>query len=263
MLKLIASVALLMSSSAMASKFYVLNYNNVKMISSQGQDTLKLKQKLKATYPGIQLQKMELMSVMMVGKTKHGQGWAELRVGQSYSPNQTVKGKPFKFQSGADKSYDRILFENPKTNSQGPWQIKLQGQFRVKHVVVELSKKIVQKNLQLVYNIHRNTMAGAPNTLFLKNRLKNTYGINTQLYKIKGVTIVGKSQFGQGTVRLKVGTALSIPTKMAGNPVIFQTNGNFDTDYLANPKNNSNGVWQLKLKGNIKIKKVIVHLIKK
>jgi hypothetical protein len=110
----------------------------------RGQQTLPLKRMIKAQYPNIRLQKFEILRVRVVGKSKRGNGTAELSVGQQTSYPVYLNGNGQDFQVNAPYTWDRQVIQNPKNNSNGPWQIKLQGNIKIKRVVVILEKQDIR-----------------------------------------------------------------------------------------------------------------------
>ncbi|MBT3236625.1 MAG: hypothetical protein HN353_11780 [Bdellovibrionales bacterium] len=98
-------------------------------------------------------------------------------------------------------------------------------------------------------------------TIKLRQKLRQQHGIVSQGRQLVAAVVVGKSKHGMGTVKLKVGGALSYAQTLDGYPSEFNRGGNFYRVRIQNPQSyNSQGVWQLKLKGNIKIKKVVLIL---
>lgn len=114
----------------------------------------------------------------------------------------------------------------------------------------------------LHYNKHIKTNGGVK-TLKLKNKLQNAYGANTNQLELKSVILVAKSKHGNGKALLKVGNATTGFKVVPGQPFKFHQAGYFYQKVFFNPKANSNGVWQLKLKGNFKVKRVIVKAVPK
>lgn len=250
------------AAPAFAGDFYVIDLGDAHMRSGQGQDTIKLKQKLKQQHH-VDLRDAELLSVMMVAKTRKGSGKAHLVVGQNTTGKQVFGGTAANFKSTSDKTYDRHLFLNPKDNSKGRWQIKLKGNFMVRQMVVEIGT--ADEDLYLDYS-HKHMRSGQGNdTLKLRTKAKNQHGIQTQDYDLHGITLIAKTRKGSGKARLKVGGELSTAQVVDGQASNFQDSSDW-TYYkyeFDNPKENSNGVWQVKLKGNFKVSEVILHMTKK
>ena len=261
---LIASlITILFSLPAMAGDFYMLDIGDKHMKSGQGQDTIRIKRQLRLQYPGIELQNVDLLSVMMVAKTRKGQGKARLLVGQNGTAKQVFGGNVATFKSTGEKTFDRHLFLNPKNNSNGRWQMKLQGNFIVRQIVVEIG--VSETDLRLDYSHSHMKSGQGDDTLKLRAKAKNQHGINTQDYNLEGITLIAKTRKGQGKARLKVGGELSAAQRIGGTPSEFHDDSQwtyYEADFL-NPKENSNGAWQVKLQGNFKIKEVILHMTKK
>ena len=219
---------------------------------------------MRQQHPGVVDRDSELMSVMLVSKTRGGQGTATLKVGPQTTTRQTVAGNRTDVKSISDSSYDRTLFKNPKANSRGAWQIHTRGRFNVRQAVVEIGVSGLDLSLDYA-DLHVRTGAGDNGILRLRNKARQDHGIRTQDYELEKVTIIGKSRRGNGTATLFVGNAASFSEVLDGNPQKFvQKNlGSFDVVEIQNPKVNSNGSWQIELQGNIKIREVKLHMIKK
>ncbi|MCF8058989.1 MAG: hypothetical protein K9K67_06820 [Bacteriovoracaceae bacterium] len=101
------------------------------------------------------------------------------------------------------------------------------------------------------------------NTLFLKKEVTKLYPrINFQNWDLKRVVLVAKSARGFGEAYLKVGRDESRIETIDGNRFDFNDPGNFDRiPFVASGPDN--GVWQIHLKGRIKVKKVALILQKK
>jgi hypothetical protein len=108
----------------------------------QGQSTLKLKVLAKAQYPGLNLGKFDLERVRLVAKSRRGNGKATLRVGQRMSNTKRIAGTQSDFRGNQGYTYDRLVFTNPKNNSNGNWQMDLGGKIKVKRVVLFLDRKV-------------------------------------------------------------------------------------------------------------------------
>ena len=107
----------------------------------RGNPTLFLKRELLNQYPGINIADYRLRRVVLVAKTKAGHGSAQLRVGPELSPQYRVNGAPRSFHSYHPESFDRIRIRNPFYDSWGPWQLFLQGNFKVRKIVLVVEKR--------------------------------------------------------------------------------------------------------------------------
>lgn len=110
----------------------------------RGQQTLPLKGMIKAQHPNIRLDRFDLLKVRVVGKSKRGNGTATLTVGQRASHPVYLNGNRDDFHVNAPYTWDRHVIHNPKNNSNGPWQIQLQGNIKIKRIVAVLDRAIVQ-----------------------------------------------------------------------------------------------------------------------
>ena len=129
--------------SVMASKErYVLDFNDSHIRGHRGEAaTIYLKKSLKAQYPWLHVADLELKKVVLVAKSKRGNGGVELRVGKWTTDRCQVGGDPWLFQDDSTYTYDKIRFRNPSRSSQGPWQIHLRGNFKVSKVIVVVKKQ--------------------------------------------------------------------------------------------------------------------------
>jgi len=117
------------------------------------------------------------------------------------------------------------------------------------------------KRFELTFN--RNRVFRGEHTVFIKRRLREEYGVNLKRFRIKAVVLVAKSRHGRGKSYLTVGDASSFEKIIDGRPYEFRGRGGYNRVRFRNPKRNSRGPWQLHLRGQIKIKKVIVKLERK
>ncbi len=115
---------------------------------------------------------------------------------------------------------------------------------------------------KFVLHVGRRIFQGQ-STLPLKRMLRNQYGINVQNFEIDRVRLVAKSRQGRGTARLKIGQWESYPETIQGNPYDFNSNEGYTFDRIMfrnNARFSDRGVWQILMRGNIKVKKVVVFL---
>jgi len=102
----------------------------------QGANTLKLKQMIKMQNPGLDLQELKLKSVTLISKSRMGRAQATLIVGQSASYPATIFGNPGMFDSPAPRTFSPVTLINPSYDSQGVWQVDLQGNIKIEKVIV-------------------------------------------------------------------------------------------------------------------------------
>jgi len=123
-----------------ASKQFVLDFNDRTVIGYENSAaTLFLKRSLKQQYPWADVSNMELHKVVVVAKSNHGRGNAQLRVGDRFTAMHRVDGNPYAFRSDRAYSFDRVGFFNPAFDSKGPWQVDLKGNFIVRKVILEVN----------------------------------------------------------------------------------------------------------------------------
>jgi hypothetical protein len=98
-------------------------------------------------------------------------------------------------------------------------------------------------------------------TIFLKKSLKAQYpGARIDNMELEKVVLVAKSKMGHGGAKLKVGRWESDRYGVGGSPRVFHERDrhSFDRVQLQNPSNNSRGPWQLDLKGNLIVRKIVL-----
>ncbi|NQY99103.1 MAG: hypothetical protein HRT45_00365 [Bdellovibrionales bacterium] len=251
----------IMASSALAGEFHVLEFKDAVLRSKQGQDTIHLKRELRGQL-GIKAREAKILSVMMVAKTAAGKGQATLVVGQDRTHPQIIAGNQNKWNRKGEKSFDRALFKAPGRSSEGRWQIHLKGNFKIRQIVVEIAKK---KPKQVTLNLNHSVMRSrqGDDTLYLRTLAQQQHGIDTEKYEIVSAKLVAKSAAGKGQGHLLVGQKASNPKNIAGTRDKFQSNAHYSPVVFENPKANSNGVWQIKVQGRIKVNKVVLTLKKK
>lgn len=121
---------------------FVLDFGNSYYHGVKGDgSTLYLKKALKRQYPGIDISDYRLDEIVLVAKTKFGKGNAQLRVGPGLTGLYRVAGRPRDFNSNGKHSFDRVRIDSPFHDSWGPWQLNLQGIFKVRKVVLLLEKR--------------------------------------------------------------------------------------------------------------------------
>lgn len=119
-----------------------------------------------------------------------------------------------------------------------------------------------EKRIQLNFNSHYQGQS----TIKLKQELKFQYpALNIQDLDLVSAQIIAKSKQGYGEATLLVGQAESYPTRIAGNPYDFQNPSHytFDNKTIFNPSYDSNGIWQIELRGNILVKGIVLTVKEK
>ena len=103
-----------------------------------GRSILALKQLIKQQNPYLDLQDEELAKVVLVAKSKAGNGQATLVTGMSAEYPETIPGSPRDFHSERPMSYSRVQMKNTSYSSQGKWQVELRGQIKIKEIIIKL-----------------------------------------------------------------------------------------------------------------------------
>lgn len=132
-----------MAGKAWAAKDrFVLEYNDSHIRSHRGEPaTLFLKKALRDQYPWVDVDDLELRRVVLIAKSRHGRGEAQLRVGHRMTDMYQVDGGSGRFHDDRRNTFDRIHFSNPSYDSNGPWQIDMLGNFIVNKVVLEVDNR--------------------------------------------------------------------------------------------------------------------------
>lgn len=122
-----------------ARERYIVEFDDVHIRGQRGETaTIFLKKAFRQQYPWVELADMDLRKVVLVAKSRKGNGGAQLRVGEWLTDSYTVAGRPVDFRDRRKITFDRVRFNNPSSSSGGPWQIDLQGNFIVRKVVLEM-----------------------------------------------------------------------------------------------------------------------------
>ncbi len=97
-------------------------------------------------------------------------------------------------------------------------------------------------------------------TVPLRALLERTYGRGiTAGRDLLRVVVVAKSRFGRGQMQLLVGNTISYPQTVFGHPEAYDYPGGYYRMVFDNPAGHfSEGVWQLKLQGLIRIERIVV-----
>ena len=253
-----------MASTSVARPYYNYNYdNNVEKVvlrlggeQFRGQNKIFLKRRIKQQ-TDIRFQEMKLKEVILVAKSKRGHGKVGLIVGHEESYSEIIPGYPREFHNNDRRSYSRIYLENPAYSSKGRWQLKLRGNIKIKKIIVKMERKFHNPR-KITLDYYGEKFRGQ-NTLFLKRKIKQKYpGMNLRNKDLKKVVLFAKSKHGRGQAKLVVGQESSYSETIGGYPEEFHGYGGYDRIVFENPSWDSHGRWQIKLRGNIKVEKVVI-----
>ncbi len=106
-----------------------------------GQDYLRLRDEVQRQYPGINLSFAELMSVQLVAKSRMGRASASLLVGGAQSGDYTIPGNPRDWMNPNDWTFTNTYINNDRGSSQGPWQIIVTGNVKVRSVTLTILQR--------------------------------------------------------------------------------------------------------------------------
>jgi len=101
--------------------------------------------------------------------------------------------------------------------------------------------------------------------LFLKRTLYEQYPwVDVRTMDLRKVTLVAKSKHGGGSAQLRVGDRMSTPSQVGGSPRDFHNcrGYTFERVHFVNPDRDSRGPWQIDLRGNLIVRKVILEVDK-
>lgn len=80
---------------------------------------------------------LELESVILVAKSMHGNGQADLRVGNAAYAGR-IGGRPVDYNNPGDWTFDNVVLYNSQRTSLGPWQIDLRGFNKVRRIILNV-----------------------------------------------------------------------------------------------------------------------------
>ncbi len=126
-------------TSALAGTRLVIDYDQLHV---RGRNmVLPLRRHIRERFPDIDLGDYDLARVKLVAKSRKGRGRGRLLVGSWDSHGQRIGGQPRDFHKKGRSTYDKMVFHNEADSSRGRWQLRLDGNIKIKRVVVKLRKK--------------------------------------------------------------------------------------------------------------------------
>jgi hypothetical protein len=211
---------------------------------------------------------MKVERVTLIAKSRQGEGRAWLRIGRAQTSSRQIRGT--NFNSDNNNTFDRDTFENPNNNdnSNGVWQLGLRGQIKVKRVIVEVDDDNggggnIRDQITLRFN---DEQFQGNSTLHLRQEIlqqTNLSPADLNRVRVERVDLWAKSRQGNGRAALKIGNRETNFKEVDGRPSDFNDDDldTYERIRFENPNNNdnSNGVWQILLRGNIKVKRVVLH----
>ncbi len=135
--KILAVGAIALISQGALAENFVLRLGDTEY---NGTNTIRLKQLLLSQH-GINAQNWELVSATMLSKSRFGQGTASLRVGDWVSNTARIYGSPGDYMSAAANTFFRTQFYNQNRHGTGVWQILLQGNHKVRRIVLNMQRR--------------------------------------------------------------------------------------------------------------------------
>lgn len=131
---LIAMTLMFSAVSASAAERFVIDVNDAEF---KGQSEIQLRKALHKRF-GINTDFYNIKHVALVAKSRQGQGSAILTVGPYASPQQNIGGNPLGYRDSSPQTFDRLHFFYESRNDEGPWQLHLRGNIKVRKIVVVL-----------------------------------------------------------------------------------------------------------------------------
>jgi hypothetical protein len=110
---------------------------------------------------------------------------------------------------------------------------------------------------------HLSSHRGQPATLFLKKALRDQYPwVDIGDLELRRVVLIARSQRGRGSAQLQVGHQMTEPVRVEGRFGRFRDDRReaFDRIHFSNPSRGSDGPWQIDLRGNIVVNKVVLEV---
>ncbi len=102
-------------------------------------ESIGIKNAIKRQYRNLKIKNFNLDKVVVVAKTKNGNGRASLVVNGYRSSGAVVDGYPREFRRPGN--FDRVTLHNYSYGSRGAWKVRLDGVFKVKKLKVHLERK--------------------------------------------------------------------------------------------------------------------------
>ena len=119
---------------------------------------------------------------------------------------------------------------------------------------------------QQVFKLKFNNQFRGQSTIKLKQELKfQNPGFNPSDFELVSIKLVAKSKHGGGEATLAIGQSETYPSRIYGNQYDFHNSSaaTFSKVKINNPARDSQGKWQVHLRGNIKVKKVVITVKEK
>lgn len=104
---------------------------------------------------------------------------------------------------------------------------------------------------------------GEAATIYLKKSFKNQYPwVDVSDKELRRVVLVAKSKRGRGGALLRVGDRMTDMYKIEGRARDFNDyrRYTFDRVHFSNPSPGSRGPWQMDLRGNFVVRKVVLEM---
>ncbi len=257
---LLIAVIFAFTGSAYANDLTTLKVSGQQHIN--GQKVLSLhalaNQKLQAM--GEDASDYELVGVSVEAKSKHGKGIATLVVGQDQN-KQTVEkfgGSDLFFEITAPWAYHTMHWD--LSGAEGKpnelWRMRFNGNIKVRSIQLHVATATKRVRIEM-----GDRLMTQDSVIALKRELQRL-GHDVRRADLKRVVLVAKSRAGHAQAKLVVGpnggsAAQSIGQAQAG--LGFQSNR--PRSYNRIPfrhQGNSDGRWQIQMRGQIKVKAVIV-----
>ncbi|MEM7645706.1 MAG: hypothetical protein AAF203_02240 [Pseudomonadota bacterium] len=253
---------LVMSILAVSSAAFGMPTETMTFLRSEhfkGQNTFRIKANVQRqlNQQGKDISDYKLEGITLYAKSRRGNGTATLVVG----PDQRVRNVPQfggagAFQIDAPWAFHELEWDlaNPGTSDER-WQIRFQGNIKVKKMEVHLSRK--ERRIRIPMG---DIELRGSNTIRIKRELRDL-GYRPNRLNLRRVILVAKTRRGRGTAELFLGND-SFGTRVvdqAQNGYGFQSTNPQSYDRVRwNARGHRQGPWQLDLDGRFKVKALVV-----
>lgn len=256
---LIFTLTLLASATSFANmkSFSFMEGNEI-----QGQETFRIHQKInqRLQAQGLNPDNYQLEGVRLYAKSLAGHATASLVVGPDTDTKRIPKAKnPAMFLLDAPFSFHILEWDLRGQQGQKDehWQMRFNGFIKVDAMDVFVSSRGRRIRIPM-----GGEMFMQNSTIYVRQRLRQM-GINTQGKKLRKLTLVAKSKKGRGSAYLQIGNKTK-PMKTVDKDHSgwgFQSERPVSYNRVEwRAKGPTQGVWQVHMRGRIKVKAIIVEL---
>lgn len=232
-----------------------------------GHQTLDMQNVLHDQYQ-VDANQLSIEKIDVIVKSWFGGGLVWLGSRYSQSDRRFVNGQATNFNNPADWTFNQISFPVSGTNS--GLQLNLNGQFKLREVIVYTASNIEADNLllnsegeaQIILPMHHLELSGL-NSIDLKQLLHNDTHLNPDEYHLNGIVVALKSRLDGAQAWLESGELLSNVVLVQGSMQAYDDRDPATYNYTSintRQYDNQSPPWLLKLKGDIRLYEIVVKL---